>query len=150
MSLVERIQQDMITALKARDTEKTGVLRMLSSALKNEAIKIENQSYVLSDQEALSVLNRELKQRRDAAQQYKDAGRPELAEKEEKEIAIIEVYMPKGLSDEALQQLVDSTIAELGATTKTDMGKVMGAIKSKLANPADAAKAASLVNQKLS
>lgn len=149
MTLTEKIQQDMIAAMKERNADRVGVLRMLSASIKNEAIKVGGLGTILDDQQVLGVLNREIKQRRDAAQQYKDANRPELAEKEEAEVVIIEEYMPQGLSDEELQQLVDDIIAETGAQSRADMGKVMAAIKGKLENPADSAKAAQLVGQKL-
>lgn len=149
MTLAEQIQKDTITAMKERNADRVAVLRMLSSAIKNEAIKTGGLDTVLTDQQTLAVLNREVKQRKDAATQYKDAARPELAEKEEAELAIIEEYMPKGLSDEELQALVDEIIAKTGAATRADMGKVMAAIKAKLENPADSAKAAGLVSQKL-
>ncbi|HEY1074377.1 MAG TPA: GatB/YqeY domain-containing protein [Patescibacteria group bacterium] len=149
MTLAEQIQKDTIAAMKERDADRVAVLRMVSSAIKNEAIKVGGLGTVLTDPQTLAVLNREVKQRKDAATQYKEAGRPELAEKEEAELAIIEEYMPKGLSDEALQSLVNEIITETGATTRADMGKVMAAIKAKLENPADSAKAAQLVGQKL-
>lgn len=150
MTLTERIEQDYVAAVKNRESETVATLRLIKSSLKNEAIKIGGLGYELSDQEATAVLSREVKQRNDAASQYETAGRPELAEKEKQEIAIIEQYLPKALSDEELQSIVDEVLASTGATEKAHMGKVMAELKGKLANPADAARAAQIVAQKLS
>jgi uncharacterized protein YqeY len=149
MTLVEKIEHDYIDAAKARDTEKIAIVRLLKSALKNEAIKISDLHYVLSDAEAMTVLNREAKQRRDSIEQYEAGGRTDLADQEKKELAFIETYLPKALSDEELGEVVDRILANTGATQKADMGKVMGALKAELTNPADVSRAAALVSGKL-
>lgn len=150
MSLVEKITQDYTAAMKERQMQKVNVLRLVMSALKNEAIKTGGIGTVLTDEQALAVLTREVKQRRDASAQYSAANRPELAAQEETEITIISTYLPEAMDDDALAALVNTILTETGATSKTDMGKVMAALKSKLTNPADLGRAASLVNQKLS
>lgn len=149
MTLEEQLKEDYITAMKAREADKVGVLRLLMSAVKNEAIKVGGLGTVLTDQQVLSVLNKEIKQRNDSIAQYEAAGRGELAEKEQAEITIIETYMPQAMSETELQQVVEEVIASTGATSRADMGKVMGELKQKLTNPADASKAAALVSQKL-
>lgn len=149
MNLMQQIDADYITAAKERNTEKIGVLRLMKSALKNEAIKIGGLGYELTEQESIAVLNREAKQRREAISQYEAAGRDDLAATEEAELAIIETYLPKALSDDDLAALVDSVLQETGATQKSDMGKVMGALKAKLENPADVSRAAAIINTRL-
>ncbi len=150
MTLSEKINQDYVTAFKNRETDKVAVLRLLKSALKNEAIKIQGLNYELNDTEAMAVLNREVKQRKDAIAQYEAACRPELAANEQAELKIIEEYLPQAMSDDELSDAVAAVLAETGATQKSDMGKVMGALKAKLDNPADVSRAAALVSQKLS
>lgn len=149
MTLSEKINQDYILAFKNRETEKVNVLRLLMSALKNEAIKIGGLGTELTEEQSLTVLNREVKQREDAASQYKAAGRQELADKELAEIEMIKNYLPEAMNEAELEELVASTITELGVSQKSDMGKVMGALKQKLSNPADVSRAAALASQKL-
>lgn len=149
MSLTERINQDYITAAKARDEKTVSTLRMIKSALKNESVKLGSIDTELTEPQILAVLNREAKQRREAITQYTDAGRPELADQESAELATIESYLPKPMSDEELEALVNRVIEETGATQKSDMGKVMGALKQQLENPADVSRAAGFINQKL-
>ncbi len=150
MTLVQKIEQAYLDAAKARDMETIAIVRLLKSALKNEAIKISDLHYVLSDDEAIAVLNKEAKQRRDSIEQYEAAGRADLAEQEKKELAYIETYLPKALSDEELASVVDKVLADTGATQKADMGKVMGALKAELSNPADISRGAALMSSKLS
>lgn len=149
MTLEEQLNQDYISAMKERDSARVETLRMLKSAIKNEAIKVSGLDATLQDDQVISVLNREAKQRRDAIEQYEAAGRSELADKEKSELALIETYLPQAMDESALQQIIDEVLTETGATQKSDMGKVMGALKAKIANPADVAKAAALVSQKL-
>lgn len=149
MTLAQKINQDYIIALKNRDSERVSVLRLCMSAIKNEAIKIGGLGTELTDQQVMSVLNREVKQHHDSVAQYTQAGRGELAQKEASEIAIIETYLPRGMAESELQQLVEQVITETGAAQKSDMGNVMASLRQKLTNPADISKAAVLVNQKL-
>ncbi len=147
MSLLSQIEQDYVQAFKNREIDTVNVLRLLKSALKNEEI---NTGQPLDESQATTVLNREAKKRREAIDMYSSAGRTEAADKEQTELAVIESYLPKSLDDAALTDVVASVLAETGATQKSDMGKVMGVLKQKLANPADVSRAAALVNQKLS
>lgn len=149
MSLFERIDQDYLHAFKNRETQKVAVLRLLKSALKNESIKLGGLDTTLTDEQALVVLNREVKQRKDSVEQYKSGGRDDLAAKEFAELTIIEAYMPKAMDESELMGLIDSVISETGASQKSDMGNVMAVLKQKLPNPADVGKAASLVSQRL-
>lgn len=150
MTIEQTINQDYITAMKAREADKVATLRLLMSAIKNEAINVGGLGAVLTDEQVLGVLNRQIKQRHDSVAQYEAAGRGELAEKEKAELEIITTYMPKGMSDDELAAAVEEAISSTGAASKADMGKVMGALKAKLSNLADVSKAAALVNQKLS
>jgi hypothetical protein len=147
MNLTDRLTEEMKQAMKARDQQKLSTLRMIKSSLKNEEIKLGKE---LSADEELTVLSRELKQRNDSLQEYEKAGREDLAAGERAEIAVIKAYMPKPLSDEELDRLVQDTIAEVGARSKADMGKVMGAIMPKVKGKADGSKVNKLVLKYLS
>ncbi|WP_318766046.1 GatB/YqeY domain-containing protein [Lactiplantibacillus carotarum] len=140
MSLTEELNGDLITAMKARDKQKLSVLRMLKSALMNEKI---NAGHDLSADEEVSVISRELKQRRESLSEFESAGRQDLVDGVKAEIAIVEQYMPKQLSDDEVQQIVAATIKQVGATGKGDFGKVMGAVMPKLKGQADG----KLINQ---
>lgn len=147
MSLQDRLNDDMKQAMKARDKQKVTTLRMMKSSLNNEAIKLGKE---LSADDELTVLSRELKQRKDSLQEYENAGREDLAAGERAEIAIIKAYMPEPLSDEELKTLVLETIQELGVESKADMGKVMGAVMPKAKGRADGSKISQLVRENLS
>ncbi|MCA1009725.1 MULTISPECIES: GatB/YqeY domain-containing protein [Halobacillus] len=148
MTITENLTQDMKTAMKARDKEKLSTIRMARASLQNEAIKLGKDS--LTEEEELTVLTREVKQRKDSLHEFKEAGREDLVEGLEREIEILQVYMPKQLSDEELDQVVQETIQEVGATSKSDMGKVMSAVMPKVKGKADGSKVNKLVLQQLS
>ncbi|EZP76198.1 hypothetical protein H839_13014 [Parageobacillus genomosp. 1] len=148
MSLLNRLNDDMKQAMKSREKEKLSVLRMLKAALQNEAIKLGKSE--LSEDEELTVLSRELKQRKDSLQEFENAGRADLVEKTKAEIEIVQSYMPKPLTEEELLEIVKQTIAEVGASSKADMGKVMGAIMPKVKGKADGSLVNKLVQQQLS
>src|SRR6202050_1024774 len=130
MSLVEKIHQDMVGAMKQRSVDRLSTLRMVKAALKNKEIE---QRTPVTDAQALQVLTTLIKQRRDSIEQFTKGNRPELAEKEAAEITVIEEYMPKAAGDEELRQLVTSTLAELRAQGAQlgakDMGTVMKAVQ---------------------
>src|ERR1700678_4217005 len=130
MSLVEKIHEDMVGAMKQRSVDRLSTLRMVKSALKNKEIE---QRTPVTDAQALLVLTTLIKQRKDSIEQFTKGNRPELAEKEAAEIRVIEEYMPKAAGDEELQQLVSSTLAELRAQGAQlgpkDMGTVMKAVQ---------------------
>lgn len=137
MGLKQKIFEDLKTAMKAGETEKRDVLRMLDSMIKNVEIEKMKRETGLSDEEVREVIARAIKQRRDSVAQYETGGRADLAEKENKEIEILSAYMPEQMSEEAVREAVKSIIAETGAASKAEIGKVMGAAMAKLKGQAD-------------
>jgi uncharacterized protein len=133
MSLVEKIHEDMVGAMKQRAVDRLSTLRMVKAALKNKEI---DQRSPVTDAQAVQVLTTLIKQRKDSIEQFTKGNRPELAEKEAAEIVVIEEYMPKAAGDEELHQLVTSTVADLrthGASLgPKDMGSVMKAVQAKI------------------
>lgn len=128
MGLVDTISADMKDAMRAGDTLKRDTLRMVIAGFKNKAVEPGRESPELSEEEALSVVLGAVKSRKDSAQQFDEAGRDELAKKERAEIAVIEGYLPQGLSEEETRAAVERAIAETGAASKADIGKVMKAV----------------------
>lgn len=124
MSTLDQLTSDLTTAMKARDTERTGILRQIIGAVRFEA-KAGSVEKELSDDEVLKILAREVKKRRDSAQIYADANAPERAATETAEADLIETYLPAQLSDDELQALVTAVVADVGATSVRDMGAVM-------------------------
>jgi hypothetical protein len=147
MALQEQIQQELKSAMMAKDAERVSTLRMLKSAL--GYAQMEKKTESLSDPEVISLIQREIKKRRDSAEQYQTGGRPELAEKENKEIPILEKFLPQPLSPEELEALIKATIQELGATTKKEMGAVIKAVQTKAAGRADGKTISGLVGKLL-
>ncbi|WP_159883835.1 GatB/YqeY domain-containing protein [Paenibacillus puerhi] len=134
MSLSNRLNDDMKLAMKSQDKFKLSVIRMVRAAIKNIEI---DQRKPLEEQEVLDVLNREVKQRKDSLQEFEKAGREDLAENLRAEIVILMEYLPQQLSDEEVKAIVQQTIQEVGASSKADMGKVMGALMPKVKGRAD-------------
>ena len=130
MTLVERIAQDLTASMKARDAERTSVLRMAKAALKNREI---DKGEALEDAEAVKTLQSLVKQREDSVEQYEKASRPELAEKERGEIGVLKVYLPEEISDKEVAAAVEKAVEETGAASPKDMGKVMKAAMAALA-----------------
>jgi uncharacterized protein YqeY len=147
MSLLERLNNDMKQAMKNKEKDKLSVIRMIKSSLQNEAIKLGNE---LSEDQELTVLSREMKQRKDSLNEFEKAGREDLVEKLRTELTFVEVYMPKQLSEEEVTEIVKSAIAEVGATSKAEMGKVMSAVMPKVKGKADGTLVNKLVLQHLS
>jgi uncharacterized protein YqeY len=137
MTLQERIDSDLKDAMRAKDAPKLGVLRMLKSALKYSAIEKAGAETQLDDAEAAQVIRKQVKQRQDSIESFEKGGRPELAAKEKDELAILQGYLPQGLSADELAKIVRETIGELGATSRAQMGAVMKALQSKVAGRAD-------------
>lgn len=135
MTIQEKIDQDVKQAMLAKDQAKLDVLRFLKSAVKYAAI--EKPGSALSDADVLQVIQKQVKQRRESIQQFSQGGRADLAAKEEKEIVILEGYLPKQMSDAELQAFVQAQIKEAGASSKKDFGRVMKACTEKLAGRAD-------------
>jgi hypothetical protein len=147
MSLSERLNEDMKQAMKNQDKFKLSVIRMIRSAIKNVEI---DQKKTLDDNEVLDILNREIKQRKDSLQEFEKAGRDDLVESVKKELEILAAYMPQQLTEEEIQAIVKQTILETGASSKADMGKVMGALMPKVKGRADGKLVNQLVQQLLS
>jgi uncharacterized protein YqeY len=149
MTLPERIDSDLKDAMRAKDAARLGVLRMLKSALKYSAIE-KSADAQLDDAEASQVIRKQVKQRQDSIEQFEKGGRPELAAKEKEELAILNAYLPKGLEPDELAALVRETIAEVGATSKAQMGVVMKALQAKVAGRADGKTLSAEVQRQLS
>ena len=137
MTLQQRVDSDLKEAMRAKDVTKLGVLRMLKSALKYAAIAKSDAEAELSDAEAVQVIRKQAKQRQDSIESFEKGGRAELADKEKQELAILNTYLPQGMSPDELAKVVRETIAELGATSKAQMGAVMKALQAKVGGRAD-------------
>ncbi|MCG8013920.1 MAG: GatB/YqeY domain-containing protein, partial [Candidatus Thiodiazotropha weberae] len=135
--LKQRIQDDVKTAMKAKDKDRLGTLRLITAAIKQREV---DERAELDDSQVLAILDKMIKQRRDSVEQYESAGRQELADQEKSEIAIIEDYLPAGLSDEEVASMIESAIQEVGAAGMQDMGKVMGKLKPQMQGRADIGK----------
>ncbi|WP_078545558.1 GatB/YqeY domain-containing protein [Litchfieldia alkalitelluris] len=147
MSLLERLNHDMKQAMKNKEKDRLSVIRMVKASIQNEGIKLGQE---LTDDQELTVLTRELKQRKDSLQEFNSAGREDLVNKIQSEIEILEVYMPKQLSEDEVVEIVKETISEVNASTKADMGKVMSAIMPKVKGKADGSLVNKIVLQELS
>lgn len=137
MTIVQKIDEDLKTAMRAKDAARLGVLRLLKSALKNAAIEKGGADAVLDDAAATAVIRKQVKQRQDSIESYEKGGRPELVEAERAEMAVLESYLPAGLSAEELSTMVAAAIAEAGATSRQQMGAVMKIVNAKAAGRAD-------------
>jgi uncharacterized protein YqeY len=147
MSLSERIEKDYVTAFKAKKTDEVAVLRMLKAAVKNKQVDLRRE---LTDSEILDVLAKQVKQRQESIDQFRAAGRIDLAEIEEREHLILRTYLPTALSSTELEEAVALTIQTLGASGMKDMGKVMNAILGEHAGRVDGKELSALVRAKLS
>jgi len=146
MPLREQITEDMKSAMKAREAERLGALRLLLAAMKQREV---DERITLDDAAVVSVVEKMIKQRKDSIAQYEKAARQDLADKEKYEISVIEKYLPQQLSQAEIEAIVADAIAATGARGAADMGKVMGVVKPKLAGRADMGKVSGLVKGKL-
>ncbi|MGA9421436.1 MAG: GatB/YqeY domain-containing protein [Rhodanobacteraceae bacterium] len=146
MPLTQRITEDMKAAMRASNKDRLGVIRLIQAAIKQREV---DERISLDDAQVLVVLEKMLKQRRDSVEQFTNAGRTDLADRETFEIGVIEGYMPARLSDAELDAIVARAIAESGAGGPRDMGKVIGLVKPDVAGRADMGKVSALVKQKL-
>jgi hypothetical protein len=137
MTLQERLDSDLKEAMRAKDATTLGVLRMLKSALKYTAIEKSGAQAELSDAEAAQVIRKQAKQRQDSIESFEKGGRAELAAKEKKELSILNAYLPQAMSADELSKIVGEIIAEVGATSKAQMGAVMKALQAKVAGRTD-------------
>src|SRR6267143_2255327 len=137
MPLQKRIDEDLIAAMRARDSARLGVLRTLKAALKTASIEKVGAEGELEDSEAIAVVRKQVKQRQDSIESFEKGGRSELAEKERAEIEVLDGYLPQAMSTEELKRIVAETIGETGATSRAQMGAVMKALQPKVAGRAD-------------
>jgi uncharacterized protein len=135
MSSQERLAGEIKAAMLAKDADRLGTLRLLKSAL--GYAQIERKTENLSESDFIALVQKEIKKRRDSIEQFEKGGRPELAQKEKAEIVVLETFLPQPLSAQELDQMVRGAIAELGATSKKDMGPVIKAVQAKAAGRAD-------------
>ena len=149
MGLKETIISDFKQAFKDKDLTKKSVLSMLQSEIKNREIDLKVREEGLGDEEVIALIKKALKQRKDAANQFKEGGREELAEQELSEATILEKYLPEQMSDEQIEQEVKKIIEELGVTDKSEMGKAMGVVMGKLNGKADGGKVKETVERML-
>jgi uncharacterized protein len=150
MTLSERLDSDLKDAMRAKDAAKLGVLRMLKSALKYAVIEKSGAEGELNDAATTQVIRKQVKQRQDSIESFEKGGRPELVAKEKAELDILNSYLPQSLGAEELVKLVRDTIAEVGATSKAQMGSVMKAVQAKAAGRADGKTLSQEVQKQLS
>ena len=134
MSLKERITEDMKTAMRAKDSERLGTIRLLQSAMKQKEV---DERIDLDDAAIVAIVDKMIKQRKDSIAAFEQAARPDLVDKEKAELAVLSAYLPERLSAQELSDAVLAIVKELGASGPGDMGKVMGAVKNRLAGKAD-------------
>jgi len=146
MSLIARMEDEVKQAMLARDGERRDALRLLLASLRSAEKELQRP---LSDEEELQVLQRERKRRMEAAEAFRGGGRPEQAEAEERELAVLAEFMPTPLSEEELEEIVDDAIAEVGATSMRDIGRVMADVMPQVAGRADGSAVSQLVREKL-
>jgi len=145
----EKINQDLKDAMKARDSAKVDALRMINAALKDKDIEARGAGKTLSEDDVLALLQKMIKSRQESLEIYEKAGRADLAEKEKGEIAVISAYLPQQLSEAEVAEAVKAAIADVGAASIKDMGKVVAALKAKYAGRMDFAKASAAVKAAL-
>jgi uncharacterized protein YqeY len=146
MTLISRIEEELATAMRERDAERRDALRLVLSNLRSAEKELQRE---LNDQEELQVLQRERKKRLEAAEAFREGDKEERAEGEERELSVIEEFMPEPLSEEDLETIVDDAIAECGATSIRDLGRVMADVMPQVAGRADGSAVSQLVREKL-
>ena len=146
MSLIARIEDELTAAMRARDQERTDTLRMTLASLRSAEKELQRP---LKDDEELQVLQRERKRRAEAAEAFREGDRSTQAEKEERELAVIEEFMPEPMSEEAIERIIDDAIAETGATSLRDLGRVMADVMPQVSGRADGSMVSQLVREKL-
>jgi uncharacterized protein YqeY len=146
MSLIGRLEDELKEAMTARDAERRDTLRLILSSLRSAEKELQRP---LHDDEELQVLQRERKKRTEAAEAFRQGGREEQADGEERELAVLEEFMPEPLSEDELEEIVDDAIAEVGATSMRDIGRVMADVMPQVAGRADGSAVSQLVREKL-
>lgn len=151
MGLKEQIGEDIKTAMKAKDKIRLQTVRSIKKAILEKEVELRPSGQEnLTPEQEIELLSQQAKQRRDSIEQFKNAGRDDLADKESQELAVIETYLPEQVSDAELETIIDKIIADSGATTTKDLGKVMGPAMKQLKGKADGKKIQALVKSKLS
>lgn len=148
--LKQKLQDELRQSMLAKDILKTSVLRLLLSGINYYEIAKGGAGYEATDEDVLSVIQKEAKQRRDSIEEFKKANRSELVEKETKELEILQIYLPAQMSEDQIREIVKQTTSEIGATSPADMGKVMGALMSKIKGKADGGMVSKIVKEALS
>jgi hypothetical protein len=146
MSLISRIEEELATAMRERDSERRDALRLILSSLRSAEKELQRP---LHDEEELQVLQRERKRRVEAAEAFRAGGRDEQADSEERELEVLEEFMPEPLSEEELETIIDDAIAEVGATSIRDLGRVMADVMPQVAGRADGSAVSQVVREKL-
>lgn len=147
MSLKEKITDDMKTAMRAKDAERLGTIRLLLSAMKQKEV---DERIVLDDVAVVAIVDKLIKQRKDSITAFEGAGRQDLADKEKAEMAVLQAYLPERMSADETLAAVKAIVAEIGASGPGDMGKVMGVVKTRLAGKADMGQVSAAVKAALS
>lgn len=148
--LKDKIQEDLKNAMLAKDEQKLSTVRMLKSALQYFEIQKGGAGYEASDEDVLEVIEKEIKKRKESIELYKQGGRQDAADKEQKELEILQAYLPEQMSEDEVRSLIKEAIASTGATTPQDMGKVMGTLMPKVKGKADATLVSTIVREELS
>jgi len=148
--LKDIIQEDLKQAMLAKAEEKLSTIRMLKSALQYFEIQKGGAGYSATDEDVVDVVGREIKKRRESIEMFEKGNRQELADKEKRELEVLQTYLPEQMSEEEIRTLVDQTISAMGATTMQDMGKVMGALSEKTKGKAEGSLVSTIVREKLS
>ena len=146
MSIKDRIQQDMKDAMRARDRERLGTIRLIMAAIKQREV---DERIELDDEQIIVVLDKMVKQRRESIAQFEQAGRDDLVAKEQAELEVIYLYLPAALSEDEITQLIDAALESTGASSIKDMGKVMGQLKPKLQGRADMGAVSAMIKARL-
>lgn len=150
MLLQKRIDEDLKDAMRSKDADRLSVLRLLKAALKNATIEKVGANAELNDADVVAVIRKQVKQRQDSIESFEKGGRADLVEKEKAEIAVLSNYLPQAMSTEELKRMVAETIAQVGATSRAQMGTVMKALQPKIAGRADGKTLSAEVQRQLS
>ncbi len=148
--LKDKIQEDLKGAMKAKDAAKLSAIRMLKSAIQYYEIQKGGAGYEATDEDVIDVIGKEIKKRKESIELYKQGGRDESAASEQKEVEVLEAYLPEQMSEDEVRSLVREAIEQTGASSPQDMGKVMGALMPKVKGKADGTLVSSLVRESLS
>ncbi len=147
--LKDKVQEDLKQAMLSHEEEKLSTIRMLKSALQYFEIQKGGAGYSATDEDVIEVVGREIKKRKESIEMFEKGGRQELADKEKKELEVLNEYLPEQLSEDDVRKLVDDAISQTAATTMQDMGKVMGILSSQIKGKADGSFVSTIVREKL-